>query len=107
MRTVISHRRPKSNYTLKEDKSDLIFINGSYNLVDKRIAKALANAIKTQQVDLNSASTTNITGRIIPKHLLNNFTSTSGVKIPRLQSLLMHNQWIKGGVVKVALAILH
>lgn len=70
MKTIILHRRAKSYYTLKEDKLDLIFINWSYNLVDRHIVKALANAIKVHQLDLNSASTTDITGRIIPKQLL-------------------------------------
>ena len=102
MKAVILHRRAKSNYTLKEDKLDLNFINSSYNVVDKHIAKALANEIKTHQVDLSSANTTNITGRVITKHLLDNLTSTLGVKVPRLKSLLMYHQWIKRAVVKVA-----
>ena len=70
MKTIILHRRAKSYYTLKEDKLDLIFINWSCNLVDRHIVKALANAIKVHQLDLNSGSTTDITGRIIPKQLV-------------------------------------
>ena len=74
MKTVILHRLVRSAYKLKEDKLDLIFINGNYKLVNSHIAQALANAIKTHQLNLNSAFTNNITGRIIPKHFLDSFT---------------------------------
>ena len=61
MKTVMLHRRARSPYKLKEeDKVDLIFISGNYNLINSHIAQALANAIKKQQLNLNSASTTNI-----------------------------------------------
>ena len=60
MKTVMLHRRARSAYKLKEDKVDLIFISGNYNLVNSDIAQALANAIRKHQLNLNSASTTNI-----------------------------------------------
>ena len=96
IKTVILHRRVRSAYRLKEDKLDLIFISGSYNLVNSHIARPLANAINKHQLNLNSASTTNITGRIIPKRFLD-------VQVPRLEKLLMYHQWIKGGVVNFKL----
>ena len=92
MKTVMLHRRARSAYKLKEDKVDLIFISGNYNLVNSHIAQALANAIRKHQLNLNSASTTNITGRIIPKRFLGNFTSTLDVQVPRVKSLLMYHQ---------------
>ena len=55
IKTVILHRRVRSAYRLKEDKLDLIFISGSYNLVNSHIARALANAINKHQLNLNSA----------------------------------------------------
>ena len=103
IKTVILHRRVRSAYRLKEDKLDLIFISGSYNLVNSHIARPLANAINKHQLNLNSASTTNITGRIIPKRFLDSFTFTLDVQVPRLKKLLMYHQWIKGGVVNVKL----
>ena len=103
MKTVILHRLVRSAYKLKEDKLDLIFINGNYKLVNSHIAQALANAIKTHQLNLNSAFTNNITGRIIPKHFLDSFTFTLDVQASRLKKLLMYHQWIKGGVVNVEL----
>ena len=60
MKTVMLHRRARSPYKLKKDKVDLIFISGNYNLINSHIAQALANAIRKQQLNLNSASTTNI-----------------------------------------------
>ena len=103
MKTVILHRLVRSAYKLKEDKLDLIFINGNYKLVNSHIAQALANAIKTHQLNLNSAFTNNITGRITPKHFLDSFTFTLDVQASRLKKLLMYHQWIKGGVVNVEL----
>ena len=103
IKTVILHRRVRSAYRLKEDKLDLIFISGSYNLVNSHIARPLANAINKHQLNLNSASTTNITGRIIPKRFLDGFTFTLDVQVPRLEKLLMYHQWIKGGVVNFKL----
>ena len=101
MKTVILHDLAESAYELKEDKLDLIFINYSYNLVTRHIAQALAKAVKKHQLNLNSASTTNITGRIIPKRFLDSFTSSLDVQVPRIKSLSMYHQWIQG-VVKVA-----
>ena len=101
MKTVILHRRARSGYKLKEDKLDLIFVSGNYNLLDEHIAQSLANAIKKHQLNLNSASLTNVNGSILRKRFLDSFTFNLDAQVPRLQALSMYYQWIKGGVVKV------
>ena len=61
MNTVILHGPTGSNYTLKEDKLDLIFLKRDSETVHEKVSQALVNSIKNLQFVLNFTNATNIT----------------------------------------------
>ena len=61
MNTVILHGPTGSNYTLKEDKLDLIFLKRDSETVHEKVSQALVNSIKKLQFVLNFTNATNIT----------------------------------------------
>ena len=61
MNTAILHGPTGSNYTLKEDKLDLIFLKRDSETVHEKVSQALVNSIKKLQFVLNFTNATNIT----------------------------------------------
>ena len=100
MKIVILHGPAGSDYGLKEDKLGLIFFTSKRKSVNAYISQALANAIKKIQLILNFTNATNITGRIMPKHFSDSFTSSFDVQVLRKMQLLMFHKSIMRGVVK-------
>ena len=101
MRTVILHASSAgSSYRIKEDKLDFIYFKRKDKTVNGKISQALANAIKKLQLVLNFTTTTNITGRIMPKHFSDSFTSSLDTQVAVSVSTKMYHKSIKDGVVK-------
>ena len=102
MKTIILHGLAKSGFKIKEDKLDFIFFKKENKSVDEKIGQALAKKTKTIQLVLKFTNTTNVIGRIMPKHFSDSFTASFHTEFSLSVSTSMHHKSIKDDVVKTA-----